>query len=42
MPSTTTEHRFLASRSSGEVSALLTLPEAPKALYVFVTAQGPG
>jgi len=30
-----TEHRFIASKSSGEVSALLTLPKAATALYVF-------
>jgi predicted alpha/beta-hydrolase family hydrolase len=41
-PAATTEHRFLASRSSGEVSGLLTLPATPQALYVFGHGAGAG
>ena len=36
------EHRFVATASSGEVSALLLRPEAPRALYVFAHGAGAG
>ena len=37
-----TEHHFIASKSSGEVSALLTLPEEATSLYVFGHGAGAG
>lgn len=37
-----TEHRFLASKSSGEVSALLRRPPDAAALYVFAHGAGAG
>ena len=37
-----TEHRFLATQSSGEVSAVLTQPEHPRALYLFAHGAGAG
>jgi len=40
--STSSEHRFLATQSSGEVSALLELPGAAKVLYVFAHGAGAG
>ena len=40
--SVTTEHRFEATRSSGDVSALLTRPSGAKALYVFGHGAGAG
>ena len=36
------EHRFVATRSSGEVSALLVRPEGARALYVFGHGAGAG
>jgi predicted alpha/beta-hydrolase family hydrolase len=36
------EHRFLATQSSGEVSAILVRPRAPRALYVFGHGAGAG
>lgn len=36
------EHRFVATDSSGEVSALLTRPEDARALYVFAHGAGAG
>lgn len=38
----TTEHRFLATESSGEVSALLTRPPDADVLYVFGHGAGAG
>jgi predicted alpha/beta-hydrolase family hydrolase len=35
-----TEHRFLATASSGEVSALLVRPRAARAMYVFAHGAG--
>lgn len=35
-----TEHRFLATASSGQVSALLVRPEAARAMYVFAHGAG--
>ncbi len=40
--STTSEHRFLATNSSGEVTALLERPTNAKALYVFAHGAGAG
>ena len=40
--SDTSERRFLATESSGEVSALLTCPEDPRALYAFAHGAGAG
>jgi predicted alpha/beta-hydrolase family hydrolase len=40
--STTTEHTFLATDSSGDVSAVLTLPTDAFALYVFGHGAGAG
>jgi predicted alpha/beta-hydrolase family hydrolase len=37
-----TEHRFLATTSSGEVSAILVRPRAARALYVFGHGAGAG
>ena len=39
---TRTEHRFLASRSAGEVSAILDRPEHARWLYVFGHGAGAG
>jgi predicted alpha/beta-hydrolase family hydrolase len=36
------EHTFLATRSSGDVSAILTAPARPKGLYVFAHGAGAG
>jgi predicted alpha/beta-hydrolase family hydrolase len=36
------EHRFLATQSSGEVSAILVRPRASRALYVFGHGAGAG
>ena len=38
----TTEHRFLATDSSGDVSALLTVPSGARCLYVFGHGAGAG
>ena len=38
----TSEHRFLATESSGEVSAILVRPENASALYVFGHGAGAG
>ena len=38
----TTEHRFTATESSGEVTALLTRPASPSCLYVFGHGAGAG
>lgn len=38
----TSEHRFLATESSGEVSALLSRPRSAKALYLFAHGAGAG
>ena len=40
--SRTSEHRFVATESSGEVSALLTRPRDARALYVFAHGAGAG
>jgi predicted alpha/beta-hydrolase family hydrolase len=40
--SVTTEHTFLATSSSGEVSAVLTRPDGADALYVFGHGAGAG
>ena len=37
-----TEHRFEATRSSGEVSGILVVPPAASALYVFAHGAGAG
>ena len=37
-----TEHRFLATNSSGDVSAVLARPSKPKAIYVFGHGAGAG
>lgn len=37
-----TEHRFVATQSSGEVSAILARPAAARALYVFGHGAGAG
>ena len=42
MSAQATEHRFVATQSSGEVSALLVRPEAARALYVFGHGAGAG
>ena len=39
---TVTEHRFLATDSSGDVSAILARPEDARALYVFAHGAGAG
>ena len=41
-PSPTAEHRFVATDSSGEVSALLMRPQDARALYVFAHGAGAG
>lgn len=42
MDTSTTEHRFTATASSGEVAAILTRPRDPLALYVFAHGAGAG
>lgn len=42
MPFPTTEHRFTATASSGEVTAILTRPRAAFATYVFAHGAGAG
>lgn len=42
MSAQATEHRFVATQSSGEVSAILVRPEAARALYVFGHGAGAG
>ena len=42
MSAQATEHRFVATQSSGEVSAILMRPEAARALYVFGHGAGAG
>ncbi|MGE0160235.1 MAG: alpha/beta family hydrolase [Gemmatimonadales bacterium] len=37
-----TEHRFLATQSSGDVSAILLRPERSRSLYVFAHGAGAG
>ena len=37
-----TEHRFLATQSSGQVSAVLLRPEDARSLYVFGHGAGAG
>jgi predicted alpha/beta-hydrolase family hydrolase len=41
-PVEVTEHTFQATQSSGDVSALLVCPAAPRALYVFAHGAGAG
>jgi uncharacterized protein len=41
-PTEVTEHRFLATQSSGEVSAVLVQPASALALYVFAHGAGAG
>ena len=38
----TSVHSFLATKSLGEVSAILLRPDAPKILYVFAHGAGAG
>lgn len=42
MSAQATEHRFVATQSSGEVSAILVRPETARALYVFGHGAGAG